>query len=159
MLKRVKGMCEDGQAAGNAGLSARAELASDPGSSGSSGGEWEIISGKSDSQHEALARHSVEARFQRIAGPADIDSQEEEDYIRWAVDNPAMAPSKGCCNFPCSEWSPWRYMECCGRPCMRPNNHLHGAKDQHTCDFCVHFFPPSREHLLYDDGQLRQRLC
>ena len=84
MLKRVKGMCEDGQAAGNAGLLARAELASDPGSSGSSGGEWEIISGKSDSQHEALARHSVEARFQRIAGPADIDSQEEEDYIHWA---------------------------------------------------------------------------
>ena len=156
MLKRSTGSCENGRAAEEDWESARAKLASDPGSSGSSVEEWEIISKNSDGHHETPVDHCAEIERKLCAAcHAGTDSQvdEEADYVRFVYDNPAIAPSKGRCNLPCSKWSPWRTMNSCGRPCLRPNDQLHGATDQHVCDFCVHYCPPDREHLLYGDMQ------
>ena len=60
MLKRSTGSRENGRAAEEDWESARAKLASDPGSSGSSVEEWEIISKNSDGHHETPVDHCAE---------------------------------------------------------------------------------------------------
>ena len=72
------------------------EGASDFGTSGSSSGGWEVIQKKSDIQLAVRdGLREAEAGYQCTAGPVGIDSQDDEDYIRWVAYQPAMAPSMG----------------------------------------------------------------